>query len=136
MKTKRGRELTFSYLALAPAMVIVICFALFPAMYAIYLSFYRSNFLVFHRQFVGFDNYVYVLSNSEFWLALWKTAVYTFWCVLLQFLFGFTLAIALNKKMFGRAFLPCLHCIAVDSFPGNHRDPCHHYVRSVLQWPS
>lgn len=105
MKTKQGKERLFAYAALAPALIIVVCFALFPAFYAIYLSLYKSNFLVFHRSFVGLSNYATVLTDSAFWTALWKTFIYTFWCVLFQLVIGFTLALALNRKLVGRTFL-------------------------------
>ncbi|CDZ25082.1 binding-protein-dependent transport system inner membrane protein [[Clostridium] cellulosi] len=104
MKTRKGSEIAFSYIALLPAFIIVLLFALYPAFYAVYLSVFKSNFLIFNRHFVGLSNYITVLSDSQFWIALWKTFIYTFWCVILQFFFGFTLAIALNKNIFGRTF--------------------------------
>jgi multiple sugar transport system permease protein len=104
MAKSNYREATFSYLMLLPALIIVFCFAFIPAFYAFYLSFFKSNFLIFNRHFVGLANYVAVITGSGFWIAFYKIFQYTFWGVIFQFLFGILLALALNEKLVGRTF--------------------------------
>ena len=46
---------------------------------------------------MGLSNYVSVLQNSEFYISLWNTVVYTVLSLSLQLLFGFIVALALNR---------------------------------------
>jgi multiple sugar transport system permease protein len=96
------RDVTFSYLMLLPAIIIVFVFAFIPAFYALYLSFFKSNFLIFNRHFVGLSNYIATITSNQFWTAYYKIFEYTFWGVILQFVFGMLLALSLNKAMRGR----------------------------------
>ena len=52
--------------------------------------------------FIGFDNYIAVLKDQLFWQSLWKTVQWVVLGVGFQFVFGFGLALLLNKKFFGR----------------------------------
>jgi multiple sugar transport system permease protein len=96
------RDVTFSYLMILPAVIIVLFFAFIPAFYAFYLSFFKSNFLIFNRHFVGAANYIAALTSPGYWAAFYKILQYTFWGVVFQFLFGILLALSLNKAMKGR----------------------------------
>lgn len=98
------RDMIFSYGMLLPALVIVFVFAFVPAFYAFYLSFFKSNFLIFNRHWVGFTNYITVITSGQFWIAFYKIFQYTFWGVILQFILGVLLALSLNKPMKGRSF--------------------------------
>lgn len=98
------RDVLFSYMMLMPAVVIVAVFAFVPAFYALYLSFFKSNFLVFNRHFVGLQNYLSTIISKEFWSAFYKTFQYTFWGVLFQFILGTILALAMNQKIKGLSF--------------------------------
>jgi len=52
--------------------------------------------------FVGIDTYIAVFKDQLFWQSLWKTVQWVVLGVGFQFIFGFGLALLLNKKFVGR----------------------------------
>lgn len=98
----RGRMIAFAdrYMEpifIAPAMVVTIVLLAWPICMSIYYSFTNKSLLGKPVEFVGLSNYVSVLQNSEFYISLWNTVVYTVLSLSLQLLFGFIVALALNR---------------------------------------
>lgn len=50
----------------------------------------------------GFDNYVKILTGTEFWLIFWQTLIWTFANVFFHFVIGLGLALLINAKIKGR----------------------------------
>ena len=64
---ERSRERSwYPYLLIAPTMITLVVVSLVPFIYAIYLSFHQAKFGRV-TDFVGFDNYVTLLSDPRFW---------------------------------------------------------------------
>lgn len=98
----RGRMIAFADrhmepIFIAPAMVLTIVLLAWPICMSIYYSFTNKSLLGKPVEFVGLSNYVSVLQNSEFYISLWNTVVYTVLSLSLQLLFGFIVALALNR---------------------------------------
>jgi len=91
------------YLLISPALIIVLTVVFIPAVNAILMSF-QSYDLRRPKNigFVGFDTYITVLKDQLFWQSLWKTVQWVVLGVGFQFIFGFGLALLLNKKFVGR----------------------------------
>jgi multiple sugar transport system permease protein len=91
------------YLLISPALIIVLTVVFIPAVNAILMSF-QSYDLRRPKNigFVGFDTYIAVLKDQLFWQSLWKTVQWVVLGVGFQFIFGFGLALLLNKKFVGR----------------------------------
>jgi len=47
--------------------------------------------------FIGLENYIELFKEKLFWKSLWKTILWVVFGVGCQFLFGFILALLLNK---------------------------------------
>lgn len=87
------------YLLLLPAFVGIAMFTIWPVIRVIWWSFYKVNQLNPSKtRFVGFDNYVYLLTNSNFLKTLKNTGVYTLWTVLIILFVALLLAVWLSKK--------------------------------------
>lgn len=87
------------YLLLLPAFVGIAMFTIWPVIRVIWWSFYKVNQLNPSKtRFVGFDNYVYLLTNSNFLKTLKNTGVYTLWTVLIILFVALILAVWLSKK--------------------------------------
>lgn len=84
-------------LFIAPAMVVTILLLAWPICMSIYYSFTNKSLLGKPVEFVGLSNYISVLQNPEFYISLWNTVVYTVLSLSLQLLFGFIVALALNR---------------------------------------
>src|ERR1700704_3677947 len=92
----RTREGRFALALLAPSIIVVFGIVIYPILKTLYTSFYAvdtpfpGNF-----PFVGFRNYTFALSHSEFWSALERTAYFTFLSTGLELVFGMAIALLL-----------------------------------------
>lgn len=111
-KTNNGRLLL---LMLGPAVVLIALFVVAPVIYSFYLSLTNTTLLGFQArnpQFVGFDNFSYLLSNGDFLSSLGKTGVFIVLSAIVgQTALGMVSALLLKSKwmrakgLFGAAIL-------------------------------
>src|SRR3954447_16282322 len=91
------------FLALAgPNLLLFIIFNYRPLIYNAYLSFQLWDFLSPVKIWVGFDNYVDVLTDPHFHRVLLNTLVFMLGGVCLTIAIGLALALLLNQKLVGR----------------------------------
>lgn len=91
------------YLLISPALIIILTVVFIPAINAILMSFQSYDLRrPMNIRFVGFDTYIAVLHDQLFWQSLWKTVQWVVLGVGFQFIFGFGLALLLNRKFVGR----------------------------------
>lgn len=100
------------YLLITPALMIVLAVVFIPAVNAILMSFQnydlrRPNDI----GFIGLANYAAVFQDPIFWKSLWKTILWVVFGVGFQFVFGFALALLLNKKFRGRGIVRAVSLI-------------------------
>lgn len=98
-KTKKIKLATYGFVT--PAVVTLVLLLLYPFLYGIYISFFKTN-LVQKWNFVGLKNYLTVLSQSDFYASLRVTAVFTAAVVAGHFILGFVFAFMLNREIKGR----------------------------------
>ncbi|MEG0764314.1 MAG: sugar ABC transporter permease, partial [Oscillospiraceae bacterium] len=84
-------------LFITPAFIVTLLLLAYPICISIYYSFTNKSLLGKPVKMVGFDNYIAILSNPEFYNALLNTIVYTVISLGLQLLCGFLVAMALNR---------------------------------------
>ena len=94
------------YLLIAPALIIVVAVVFIPVINAVSMSFQsydlrRPNAI----EFIGLKNYMEVFADELFWKSLSKTVLWVVFGVGFQFIFGFMLALILNKKFRGRGIV-------------------------------
>jgi len=108
-----GRKKNFwPYLLVAPALLTVLTVVFIPVVNAISMSFQSYDLRRPSRiGFIGLRNYSEVLSDPLFWQAVWKTVLWVGIGVGFQFLFGFVLALLLNRKFFGRGIVRSISLI-------------------------
>lgn len=102
-------------LLLGPSVLLIAVFVVAPAGYGLYLSFTNTQLIGFAArdpQFVGFDNYEYLLGSNEFLSSLAITGQFVLFSAIIgQTLLGMTAALLLRKKwlrgkgLFGAAIL-------------------------------
>jgi multiple sugar transport system permease protein len=91
---------------LAPALLIIGGFILYPAVNALWLSLTKTNLLNLSAQtFVGLDNFVGLIHSSEFHKALRNSIVWTVGNVAFQLVFGMMGALLLNQAIRGRGLI-------------------------------
>ena len=91
------------YLLVAPAVLVILCVVFVPVINAILMSF-QSYDLRRPKEigFTGLANYIEALGDAKFQSAFFKTIIWVVAGVGCQFLFGFMLALLLNKSFKGR----------------------------------
>ena len=112
---RRARNWPLILLLLGPSFLLIAVFIVLPALYSIYLAFTNTQLTGFaarNPQFVGIDNFVYLLTNADFLGSLGQTATFTLWSALIgQTVLGMMAAILLSrpwlrgKGFFGAAVL-------------------------------
>lgn len=90
---------------LSPTLIIFATFILFPVVFSFYLSFHKWNMFSSGQTFVGLQNYARLLHDTEFWMVLKNTLIYTLGTVPLNMAFALLVAYALNRKIAGKKFL-------------------------------
>jgi multiple sugar transport system permease protein len=97
---KRIHELSLGYAMLAPAVILLLVFEVFPILYGVYIS--ACDWRLSCSQFVGFDNYARALATSSTWHSLLITATYSLISVPLQLGLGLGVAYLLYQKVRGQ----------------------------------
>jgi multiple sugar transport system permease protein len=91
---------------LAPALLILGSFIIYPAVSAVYLSLTSTNLLNLKAQtFVGFDNFFRIFGDSTFLLSLRNSLAWTFGAVAFQLVLGMLGAMMLNQSIRARGLI-------------------------------
>ncbi|MFZ7130367.1 carbohydrate ABC transporter permease [Avibacterium avium] len=80
-----------------PAMIVVSVLFVYPFLSSIFYSFTNKNLIMPNWKFVGFDNYIAVINDPNFWLAFSHSILWTLFSLVGQVLVGFALAMALHR---------------------------------------
>jgi multiple sugar transport system permease protein len=108
MLTERQRaERRLAWMLCAPAVAIMALVAVYPILYAIYLSFLRYD-LRFpdDRHFIGFTNYATILSSTGlWWQAFGVTVVITVVSVSIELVLGFAVAFVMHRTLYTRGLV-------------------------------
>jgi raffinose/stachyose/melibiose transport system permease protein len=101
-KRKDGYMRFLPWLFLSPALAIYTVIVVYPMAYSAYLSLFQWDGISPTKTFVGFQNYVALLTqNSVFWIALKNNAIWLVAALLLPTSIGLGLALLLNLKFRG-----------------------------------
>ena len=91
------------YFYILPAFAVILIFLILPMFYALYLSFFRWD-MVAPRQFVGMKNYLILFQDSEFWLSLGNTVIFSLGSIIFGLGLSLIVAVLLCKKIRGLGF--------------------------------
>lgn len=81
------------YLFITSPLLAVLLIVAFPVLYALYISFFHWNLLDSSRPFIGIQNYVQILGENRFHVALYNTFYYVVVYVSLVTLLGLIMAL-------------------------------------------
>lgn len=96
--TPSTRPTPYTLALLAPWLITLLVFWVYPLLYALVLSFTEYRTLSNQMTFVGIDNYRALLSDSVFWKALGNTLFFTFGTVPITTAFALLLAVAMQRR--------------------------------------
>jgi multiple sugar transport system permease protein len=105
----RPGDTVVGYLMNVPALIVILALVAYPIGYSFWLSLQRYNLKQPAAQaFIGFNNYVSLLSDTEFLSSLKVSVVFSILVVAFTVVLGVALALVLNESFLGRGVLRSL----------------------------
>ena len=96
----------FAWIFLAPMLVVLLLVAAWPLGRTIWFGLTDANLSdLSAAQFVGIDNFIYLLQDPDWWAAFWNTVIFTVCSVTLETILGLGIALAINANMPGRGLM-------------------------------
>lgn len=104
---KKSRE---KWILLAPAILLLVLVMVFPFSQTLVTSFTDARITALEREvnWIGFENYIYALTDPDFVDALWRTLYFTIVSVGLEGILGVAVALLLNMEFRGRLIMRAL----------------------------
>jgi cellobiose transport system permease protein len=92
------------YLYISPFFILFAITGLFPLVYTAWVSVHEWNLIGGQGDFVGFDNFAFVLSNPPFWIALRNTFSIFLISAVPQVLLALVIAAVLDRNLRAKTF--------------------------------
>lgn len=97
---------------MAPTTVLLLAMLAYPIFYTIEISFSRFDLMTFSAvEWVGWENYEYVLTDDRFWHSMRVTLIYLVFALPVQIVLGFGIAFLINAEWRGRGVVRALFLI-------------------------
>ncbi len=93
------------FLLILPSIFLIFALLVYPVTYGIWLSFFKKHSFFPEQRFVGFSNYIYIFTDSDFWKSVWYGTVYSVSTIVLQIIVGVFAALVVNETFRGRNFV-------------------------------
>lgn len=92
------------YLYISPFFILFAITGLFPLVYTAWVSVHEWNLIGGQGEFVGFDNFAFVLSNPPFWIALRNTFSIFLISAVPQIIVALLIAAVLDRNLRAKTF--------------------------------
>ena len=100
------RQRRLAWYLIVPAVLVVFLVIGYPLIQVLVYSVLKYKLDgVTPPSFVGFGNYVFILSDPDFWLAVQNTLIFSVFSVTLECVLGLTVALVANSNFKGRSIL-------------------------------
>ena len=108
---KKLKNTVMAYVFMAPALIILCMFVLFPVLFNLPLSLFDYS-IISETKFVGLGNYRKAFSDPEFWIAMRNSVLFVL-CVPVLQICSLLLAVVVNRGLKGATFFRVLFYIPV-----------------------
>ncbi|MBA7479815.1 Melibiose/raffinose/stachyose import permease protein MelD [subsurface metagenome] len=108
----KSRDNLYGFIFILPAVLVLGCFFAYPILKTLYLSTAEWNMLS-KPEWVGFENYIALFQDGDFYKSLWVTIYYVFGTTLLNIPLAFLCAVALNGAGKAQGFFKGIYFIPV-----------------------
>jgi multiple sugar transport system permease protein len=88
-----------------PSVLLIVGLLVYPVLYGVWLSFFNKHSFFPEQNFIGLGNYLYLLTDADFWMSLWYGTVYSAATIVLQIILGVAAALVLNESFRVRNFV-------------------------------
>jgi len=103
-----------NYLFLAPGLLFLMFFMIFPIFYNLLLGFQNVTLMNLRgeHEFIGLSNYINIFLDPVFKISFVNSIIFTAMCIFFQFAIGFAFALLFNMNFPGKNFLRSLLLLA------------------------
>jgi sn-glycerol 3-phosphate transport system permease protein len=105
MRNSKKHQWIYAWLLLSPAMIFLITFTHYPAVQTVISSFFSTARGKRKAVYIGLDNYASLMADQVFWKVLINNFWYAVWTIPLSIILSLAMALWVNEKLRGRAFL-------------------------------
>jgi trehalose/maltose transport system permease protein len=100
------RQTRLAWALVLPTLLVVLLVAGYPLAQVFYWSFYKADIAFVEKpEFIGFENYLYLLQDPDFRLAFWNTLRFTVVSVSLETFLGLAIALVIHSRFRGRGLV-------------------------------
>ncbi len=96
-----NQDRTSKWILISPLLLCLLVFMIYPTVYSLYMSF-TDYIMRGDPNFVGLDNYRYLLHDPVFWEALQRTLFVLVACIVIELGLGLAIAVLLNREFVGQ----------------------------------
>lgn len=100
----------FPWVLLSPTILILAGIGIYPFIYALWIA--SHNVILtkpyLKKVFLGLYQYQALIQDSDFWQALWRTALFTTEAVFIEFWLGLGLALLFRRQLVGKSIFRVL----------------------------
>lgn len=100
-----NRRWLFAFALLAPTVLPILVFNVWPLLNSAYLSLHQYSLLFPVRRFVGLENYKFLFTDPDFIAALGRTLYFVVVSLVLETAIGLAIALVLNERFFARGLV-------------------------------
>jgi len=112
LSSKRNNgDTALAYALLTPAALFIAVFMIYPIIYVVLMSLYKTNKLGILQNFVWFDNFIRLVKQKVFWEVTARSLLWTILGVFFKTVIGMIIALCLNVEFRGRKFARMLFII-------------------------
>ena len=101
-RTSAWADRHFKWLMVAPAVLIILAFSIYPLLFSLWVAFVNYDFQVPGHAFVGLQNFQEIIDDPLAWSSLGLTIALSVTVVAIEFVLGLALALAMVKTFRGR----------------------------------
>src|SRR5215470_9924418 len=95
----------FKWLLVAPAVLLILALTVYPLLYSVWVAFVNFDFQIPGHAFVGLQNFEHLVEDPIARWSLLTTAFLSVSSVVLEFLLGLGLAMAMTRTFAGRGVI-------------------------------
>ncbi|HEX3813618.1 MAG TPA: sugar ABC transporter permease [Mycobacteriales bacterium] len=95
---QRMWEARFCYLLMAPGLILIAMFSIYPLIASWYYSFFDWSGISKAKYFVGWQNFTELFHDSFFWHAFWRSAWFMLVATPVELVLSLLVAIVLNER--------------------------------------
>lgn len=91
-----------AYLLLLPSAILILLFAIYPALQGLWVSLFRVDIATYEMSFNGLSNYVRLFTDDRFFEATWRTLWFVTVSNIIQLILGLGISLLVHQELIGR----------------------------------